>query len=493
MKRFMIFVIVINLVFTNCEIFSGSNALEKFVENEEKILSEFEVFIKKLQDENDYLMSKLQSWKDEYSQVKKDPIKYINNPINAFHVIKRTTEDIDLFELRIKKLIDQFTSSISSIRATNNDLTGTVEGIMRLQTIYHLKTADIINGIIDGDKTNEKLKPHDLFTIAREGLKIQDKSYFVHEYLYHLQKSLENNEDEFDEVDLDEFSEIVEITLNSTMIDPFDESFEKNGAYTVHKENVIYSQGCRQKIQKTPKEAKDLKCRYVSNSAFSKIAPFKVIEADHHSNLVVFLDVISDNEIEMIKNISSSKLGRGGVFVEEKSTKTGFSNTRVSQISWHYEHEHEIVARISRRVEDMTGLSTKTAEPLQVQNYGIAGHYSLHWDHMIWRNEPFNLGTGNRIATLLFYISTVEKGGGTIFPFLKVYVPAIKGSAAFWYNLKDSGDDDYHTRHASCPVILGSKWVINKWFHEYDQEFRRPCKPGIYKQEIEDEFTKEFY
>ena len=52
-------------------------------------------------------------------------------------------------------------------------------------------------------------------------------------------------------------------------------------------------------------------------------------------------------------------------------------------------------------------------------------------------------------------MSTALKGGATIFPYMKVYVPAIKGSAAFWYNLKDSGDEDYYTKHAACPVLLG--------------------------------------
>lgn len=31
------------------------------------------------------------------------------------------------------------------------------------------------------------------------------------------------------------------------------------------------------------------------------------------------------------------------------------------------------------------------------------------------------------------------------------------------------------TRHAACPVIVGSKWVANKWIHESGNEFRRPC------------------
>lgn len=38
------------------------------------------------------------------------------------------------------------------------------------------------------------------------------------------------------------------------------------------------------------------------------------------------------------------------------------------------------VARVSQRIEDMTGLSTSTAEELQVVNYGIGGHYEPHYD-----------------------------------------------------------------------------------------------------------------
>lgn len=57
----------------------------------------------------------------------------------------------------------------------------------------------------------------------------------------------------------------------------------------------------------------------------------------------------------------------------------------------------------------MTGLTASTAEPLQIQNYGIAGHYSFHWDHQIDNDTPFKQGTGNRIATLLFYVRNFIK------------------------------------------------------------------------------------
>jgi prolyl 4-hydroxylase len=37
-------------------------------------------------------------------------------------------------------------------------------------------------------------------------------------------------------------------------------------------------------------------------------------------------------------------------------------------------------------------------------------------------------------------MTDVEKGGATVFPYIKVKVPPVKGSAAFWYNLHPSGE-----------------------------------------------------
>lgn len=57
-----------------------------------------------------------------------------------------------------------------------------------------------------------------------------------------------------------------------------------------------------------------------------------------------------------------------------------FADYRISKSAWLKEHEDVVVANVAKRVEVMTGLTTETAEELQVVNYGVGGHYDPHYD-----------------------------------------------------------------------------------------------------------------
>jgi prolyl 4-hydroxylase len=137
-----------------------------------------------------------------------------------------------------------------------------------------------------------------------------------------------------------------------------------------------------------------------------------------------------------------------------------------------------VINKITDRIEAITNLNMDVSEDLQVVNYGIGGHYEPHFD-FARKTEPDafkELGTGNRIATILFYLSDVAAGGATVFPTVGASLKPEKNSAAFWYNLLPNGEGDYDTRHAACPVLVGTKWVSNYWVHEVGQELRRPCR-----------------
>ena len=247
---------------------------------------------------------------------------------------------------------------------------------------------------------------------------------------------------------------------------------------TPESDRSIYESLCRGEKRISPKTESQLKCYFwdTRKSPFLRLTRIKTEEAFLKPHLLIFYEVLTPNEMRVIREMAGPRLKRATV----QNYKTGELETaqyRISKSAWLKDGEDEVIRRVNQRIAAITGLSIATAEELQVVNYGIGGHYEAHFDFA--RREEKNafkhLGTGNRIATWLNYMSDVEAGGATVFPAIGVSLWPTKGSAAFWYNLHKNGEGDMLTRHAACPVLLGSKWVSNKWFHEMDQEFRRPC------------------
>ncbi|XP_037042331.1 prolyl 4-hydroxylase subunit alpha-1-like isoform X2 [Bradysia coprophila] len=480
---------------------------------------------------------KLKAWRDEHTIAEADVSRYITNPLNAFLIIKRSIEDVKLIESRSPGVFKEFRSKIKKYRANDGDLLGAVEGVLRLQFFYKLKTIDFANGIIDGDETRSPLSVHDLFVIGEKATMIegQDYNYFALEYLQLAYEKLQQGHDVNGEVSDDtlirrlistyktvrnyakafEMLEVLKLKFplddgdksysrlsdslhaarkkfgsnNIIVNDLFSDKFTHDGTFSVLKDRILNSQICRGNVSRTAHEISKLRCRYVSTNPFSTLARFKVEEVHLDPYVVLFVDILSDEELAVLKESSKHQLSRG------MATQDGaVTNRRVAQISWHYQQDHEVFRTLSQRVEDMTGLSMETAEPLQTQNYGIGGHYDGHWDCVMKFDTPFHTYGGNRIATVLFYLSDVEKGGGTVFTYLKLYVAPRKGAAIFWYNMTPSGSCDFKTRHSACPVLLGSKWVANKWIREYSNEVKRPCEPGnVYDDDKMFEYALSFY
>ncbi|XP_037365278.1 prolyl 4-hydroxylase subunit alpha-2 isoform X3 [Talpa occidentalis] len=395
-------------------------------------------------------LAKIKSWankmEDLTSKSAADPEGYLAHPVNAYKLVKRLNTDwLALEDLVLQNSAADFIANLSLQRQffpTDEDETGAAKALMRLQDTYKLDPDTISKGELP-DPSHE-----------RAGGNLR---YFERLLEEEREKNLSNQ------------TEAELATQEGIYERPLDYLPERD----------VYESLCRgEGVKLTPRRQKRLFCRYHHGNRTPQllIAPFKEEDEWDTPHIVRYYDVMSDEEIERIKEIAKPKLARATV----RDPKTGVltvASYRVSKSSWLEEEDDPVVARVNLRMQHITGLSVKTAELLQVANYGMGGQYEPHFDFS--RNHERDafkrLGTGNRVATFLNYMSDVEAGGATVFPDLGAAIWPKKGTAVFWYNLLRSGEGDYRTRHAACPVLVGCKWVSNKWFHERGQEFLRPC------------------
>ncbi|KAL4201546.1 hypothetical protein AMTRI_Chr02g259150 [Amborella trichopoda] len=125
---------------------------------------------------------------------------------------------------------------------------------------------------------------------------------------------------------------------------------------------------------------------------------------------------------------------------------------------------------------------TEHGEGLQVLHYEPGQKYEPHFDYFL---DEFNTKNGGqRIATILMYLSDVEKGGETVFPQSKVTNNSVPwwdelsecaksgisvrprmGDALLFWSMSPDAKLDPKSLHGGCPVIQGDKWSATKWMH----------------------------
>ncbi|XP_066519425.1 prolyl 4-hydroxylase subunit alpha-1a isoform X2 [Hoplias malabaricus] len=458
-----------------------------------------------------------------------DPEGFLGHPVNAFKLMKRlNTEWGEVEDLVLRDMSEGFISNLTLQRQyfpNDEDQTGAAKALLRLQDTYKLDTQTISTGDLPGMSSElpykSTLSVEDCFELGK--IAYSDTDYY-HTELWMAQALRQLDEGEDSSIDavtiLDYLSYSVyqqgelEIALMYTKrlltLDPDHQRANGNLKYfefqlskqkKVEKEQGLteearqkretdrkndflpekrkYEKLCRgEGIRLTPRRQSRLFCNLVDGNRhpYYVMGPVKLEVEWDRPRIVRYHDIISEREMEKVKELAKPRLRRATVHDPQTGELTT-AQYRVSKSAWLAAYEHPVVDRINQRIQDLTGLDVSTAEELQVANYGVGGQYEPHFDFGR-KDEPDafkELGTGNRIATWLFYMSDVAAGGATVFPEVGASVKPMKGTAVFWYNLFPSGEGDYSTRHAACPVLLGNKWVSNKWIHERGQEFRRRC------------------
>uniref|UniRef100_A0A7N6AYH4 procollagen-proline 4-dioxygenase n=1 Tax=Anabas testudineus TaxID=64144 RepID=A0A7N6AYH4_ANATE len=442
-------------------------------------------------------LEQIKKWADKLDVLSaaatQDPEGFLGHPVNAFKLMKRlNTEWGELENLVLTDMSDVFISNLTIQRQyfpNDDDQTGAAKALMRLQDTYQLDTNTISSGQLPGQHRllQTTLAVDDCFDLGKVAY-LEADYYHTELWMVQALNQLDQGETSstVDPVTIldylsysvyqqGELERALQFTKRLLELDPTHQRANGNLKYFERgrlrgdsegrlevkvddylPERKTYEKLCRGVgIRMTPRRQSRLFCRYYDNNHHPRyvIGPVKEEDEWDRPRIVRYHDIVTEKEMERVKELAKPRLRRATVH----DPQTGKLTTA------HY--------RVSKRNEFTSSVL------LQVANYGVGGQYEPHFDFGR-KDEPDafeELGTGNRIATWLLYMSDVQAGGATVFTDVGAAVQPKKGTAVFWYNLHPSGEGDYRTRHAACPVLVGNKWVSNKWIHERGQEFRRRC------------------
>jgi prolyl 4-hydroxylase len=125
------------------------------------------------------------------------------------------------------------------------------------------------------------------------------------------------------------------------------------------------------------------------------------------------------------------------------------------------------VRRLEARIAKLVDWPEINGEGLQILHYRPGAEYKPHYDYF----DPAEPGTpsilkrgGQRVATLVMYLSEPAKGGGTVFPDVHLEVAPKRGNAVFFSY--DRPHPATRTLHGGAPVLEGEKWIATKWLRE---------------------------
>ncbi|EDV21671.1 uncharacterized protein TRIADDRAFT_59908 [Trichoplax adhaerens] len=222
-----------------------------------------------------------------------------------------------------------------------------------------------------------------------------------------------------------------------------------------------------------------LKCYYFYPSSKTRFMPYAIEEMSRDPLIILYHNLTSNAEMESLKALAAKQLQPAGVYHTTSADNRNLEGyTRIAKMAFILDEESAVASAITQRLQDVTGLNMNFSEPLQVINYGIAGQYTPHYDTFPAKSGDRSHPSHDRLATAILYLSDVERGGATVFTNINVRVLPRKGNVIIWYNYLPDGNLHPGTLHAGCPVLVGSKWIANKWIQSKGQMLQSPRNGG---------------
>lgn len=195
---------------------------------------------------------------------------------------------------------------------------------------------------------------------------------------------------------------------------------------------------------------------------------FKARKINSDPYIVKINNLLSDEEIEELLNLTKGKFEKSNIMVDGKLV---YSTTRTSSTAYLFEDGlpdkySEIVEKIIKRIRFLVHCERSQLEIMAVK-YKKGEQFGKHVDYFD-ENEIGVLDKGGqRIATFFIYLNTLpaDAGGETEFTKLGIKSKPKKGDSIFWYNQDfKTGEMLPMTEHRGNPVLTDTvKYGLNVW------------------------------
>lgn len=192
----------------------------------------------------------------------------------------------------------------------------------------------------------------------------------------------------------------------------------------------------------------------------------RVLASMRKPRLVVFGGLLDAQECAGLIEQAGDRIKRSET-LDRKTGGVQVDPARTSRGMFFQRGESELIARVEQRIAKLLNWPAENGEGLQILHYEPGAEYVPHYDYF----DLDDAGTpavlkhgGHRVASLIIYLNTPERGGATIFPDVGFDVMPQQGNAVFFSYARP--DPSTQTLHGGAPVLAGEKWIATKWLRE---------------------------
>ncbi|GAA0141381.1 protein modifying enzyme [Lithospermum erythrorhizon] len=216
-----------------------------------------------------------------------------------------------------------------------------------------------------------------------------------------------------------------------------------------------------------------------TGEGFLTTIPFQVLSWKPRA--LYFPNFATAHQCEGIIEQAKKRLAPSLLMLRKGETEEQTKGTRTSSGTFISASEDKtgILGAIEDKIAKATMIPRSHGEAFNVLRYEIGQRYLSHYDSF----DPAEYGPqkSQRVASFLLYLSDVDEGGETVFPFedgqnmdpsfdfskcIGLKVKPRRGDGLLFYSLFTNGTIDKTSLHGSCPVIRGQKWVATKWIRD---------------------------